>query len=113
MYQRLITVRRTLSTSSNTLTNLNLCYHLALNGSGSALCHNISLITKFWSVFRYDICNIDRTCKHIAPNHETIIYASIIRDFLYMKHSNKYYVNDDPALDPCEIEFVLNCLYTE
>ena len=111
LYHRLITFCRTLSTSSNTLTNL--CYHLALNGSDSALCRNISLITKVWSVSRYDICNIDRTCKHIAPNHETIIYASIIRDLLYMKRSNKYYVNEEPALDPCEIEFMLNCLCTE
>jgi len=111
LYHRLITFCRTLEISSNNLTNI--CYQLALNGSGSALCNNISLISNFWSVSRYDICNIDRARKHILPNHETIIYASIIRDLLYMKHSNKYYITEEPALDPGEIEFMLNCLCTE
>jgi len=59
-------------------------------------------------VSRYDICNIDRARNHILSNHETIIYASIIRYLLYMKHSNKYYVHEEPALDPGEIEFMLN-----
>ncbi len=110
LYSRIVTFCRALEKSKNIVTNI--CFELAMNGSGSALCNNISIIANYMSISRWEICNLRNFDKYDC-NSETIVKASIIRDLLHMKHFNKYYVDGPPVLDNDQVVFMLNLLCTD
>ena len=110
LYSRIVTFCRALEKSKNMITNI--CFELAMYGSGSALCNNISIIANYMSISRWEICNLRNLDKHEC-NSETIVKASIIRDLLHMKHCNKYFVNGPPVLDNDQVDFMLNLVCTD
>ncbi len=111
LYLRIISLCKSLNNSTNNISRL--CYSLACNGSGSALGNNISIISSLCAVPRIDICRISKNCIPVCHDQDSIIYASIIRDLLYMKHVNLYDVHSNPFLNLEEIEHMLVTLCTE
>ena len=110
LLRRVISFIKGASNAKNELTEL--CYKLALNGSGSAISNNVSIISFLWSVPREDVGLISR---HVCPeiiNNDAAICSSVIRDLLYMKHVNKYFPHIS-VFNNEEIDFIMHSLCTE
>jgi len=113
LYFRIISFCRSLVNSSNEISRI--CYNLAISGSGSAVSNNMSVVSSFYAVPREYIYKITRNCSAVNVVHteSNIIKASIIRDLLYMRCNNKYYVHNEQLLSAEEIEYMLVLLCTE
>ena len=84
LYTRFIQFLCNLINSPNSMTKL--CATLALNGSGSAVSKNISLICNYFSIDRYAICSQkSRLCPKYIDEQETIAISNVIRELLYIR----------------------------
>ncbi len=88
-----------------------LCYQLAQQGRRSAMINNITLLSQFYAISRYDVYKYNANFV-TDINNESAISASVIRDLLYMSYHQKH-CGDLFILDSQEIEFMLNnvCTY--
>ena len=99
---------------ANTNNNLSrICYAQAVSGSGSCVSNTISVISSRWAVPRKDICNITWSQSSIHNNNpDNVIHASIIRDLLLIKYTNRTDISS-PVLDIDDINYMLTTLCTE
>ena len=108
LYGRVISFLKSAKHSSNDI--INLCYKLAINGSCSAMCNNITLMSERYMMSRCDVYTFENTENCINYNNNAIL-ASVIRDLLYMSyyqtHGGQHF-----TLNSVDIQFMLNDLCT-
>ena len=110
LYKRVVSFLSGIRNSPNNITKL--CYKLAVQGSCSAICNNITYISHKFATSRYDTYKLSIPNTTVTdPTDIHAIHSSIIRDLLYIIHINKY--NHTFLLDNEEIMFMLQTLCTE
>ena len=104
LYQRLLTFIKNISRSQNYITDI--CYKLAVYGSGSPVSNSMSVLCNVLSTTRHEL---HAQGKITMPPYVTnlSICASVIRDLLYMRFNPT-----DWVLSGDEIDFMLEELCT-
>jgi len=109
LFQRVINFIKSARNSKNAITNM--CYNLALRGSGSPMSSNITFLADYFRIHRYDVHKINMYDDvNRYNNNEAAIRASVIRDMLHVLYNNKY--GNNFIFNSDEITFLLNELCT-
>lgn len=110
LLKRVINFTKSARSSKNTITNM--CYKLALNGSGSSMSNNITFLADYFRTNRYDVhtVNVYEFDDVKTYNNEMAVRASVIRDMLHVLHNSRY--GNNFIFDVDEIKFLLNELCT-
>ena len=105
LYSRFINFIKGLNNSNNQVTNM--CVNIALQGSNSIVSNNITIVSNYLSVSRYNIpySNIHQ----IVRNSTVSDTAQVIKDLLDMKHRNMF---ESTFFHYNDIKFMIEVLCT-